>query len=119
MTPSPALSSGRSIVAWRCGGPLRAGRVNFVSHQKRLVADKKVYLGRLCRFDAERRSVSAGRYWLSHSMDSIRGSRVKHNTNLYSCTYFSGLQVEDDLVRIGYGINDVDYGASVHHPDTL
>jgi hypothetical protein len=91
----------------------------FVAHQKRYFANKKVYLGRLCRFDSERLSVSTGRYWLSHSMDSIRGSRIKHNTNLYSCTYFSGLQVQDDLIRIGYGVNDIDYGASIHDPSTL
>ena len=52
-------------------------------------------------------------------MDSISGSRIKHNTNLHSCTYFSGLQVQGDLVRIGYGVNDIDYGASVHDPDAL
>ena len=41
-----------------------------------------------------------------HSPESLLGSAVKHNTNLYSCTYFSGLQASDSGIALGYGINE-------------
>ena len=47
-----------------------------------------------------------------HSRDSVQGSGVKHNSNLLSCTYFSGLQASDSGITLGYGINDVDFGFS-------
>ena len=42
------------------------------------------------------------------------GSKIKHNTNLFSCTYFSGIHTKSDLIQLGYGVNDVAFGFSRH-----
>ena len=89
-------------------------RYYFVAHQKKYYGNKKIYLGRLLTFHWADRKIEAGKYWLSHSLDSIMGSDTKYNTNLYSCTYFSGLQIADQSIKLGYGVNDVDYGFSKH-----
>jgi len=85
----------------------------FVAHQKQLVKGKKLYLGRAACFDFQAMSISLGK-WLAHSPESLEGSPVKHNGNLFSCTYFSGIQVNDGEVLLGYGVNDVCYGFSRH-----
>jgi len=89
-----------------------AGRYYFMAHRKYALRKKKVYLGRLCALDFGNTSVTAGEDWMIHSPESLLGSAVKHNTNLFSCTYFSGLQASDSGIALGYGINDVDFGFS-------
>ena len=91
----------------------------FISHQKRYFQSKKVYLGKFCTFYFDSKKIVPGEFWLSHSLESILGSDIKHNSNLYSCTYFSGLQVIDNLVKLGYGINDIEFGFSSHKLNTL
>jgi hypothetical protein len=86
----------------------------FVAHHKLAFLRKKVYVGKLCSLDFEHRRVELGSRWLAHSPKSLLGSRIKHNSNLLSCTYFSGLQVVASTVHLGYGINDVDCGFSTH-----
>ena len=103
----PALSLGTPLSRWE-------GRYGFVGHRKILIRGKKLYLGKYCEFDFRTRSVSAGKKWLVHSLSSLHGNRTKHNTNLFSCTYFSGLQTNGSTVRVGYGINDVDWGFSIY-----
>jgi len=95
------------------------GRYYLVAHQKRLFQNKKIYLGRVCTFDFPNKKIVPGKYWLSHSLDSILGNDTKHNTNLFSCTYFSGLQASGRSIKLGYGINDVDFGFSTHNPRDL
>jgi hypothetical protein len=58
--------------------------------------------------------VTLGSAWFVHSPESLLGDSVKHNTNLYSCTYFSGLQASDNRLSLGYGVNDVDFGFSTY-----
>jgi hypothetical protein len=89
---------------------LHEGRHYFMAHRKYLLGRRKVYLGRLCALEPGARSVTAGLRWIAHSSDSLLGSEVKHNTNLHSCTYFSGLQASDAGIALGYGINDVSFG---------
>ncbi len=95
------------------------GQYRFVAHQKRYLHNKKIYLGRFCTFDFERKKVIPGKYWLSHSMQSILGSDIKHNSNLFSCTYFSGLQASNGSIKLGYGINDTGFGFSAHNLNEL
>jgi hypothetical protein len=90
------------------------GKFYFMAHKKLYLLGKKIYLGKCCSFDYENMEVQAGRYWWVHSLKSLLGSRVKHNTNLLSCTYFSGIQITGDMISLGYGVNDVDYGFSIH-----
>ena len=88
-------------------------RYAFVAHRKLRVPRRKLYLGRLLLFDPHEKRVEPRGRWLIHSLGSLLGSRTRHNTNLFSCTYFSGIQVVPGGVRLGYGINDVDWGFSV------
>lgn len=85
------------------------GKYYFVSHKKCIFLRKKIYLGKLCMLDFNKKYIKAGRYWLAHSFKSLFGSKIKYNTNLFSCTYFSGIQASDDSIKLGYGINDVNY----------
>lgn len=86
----------------------------FIAHRKRYFRKRKIYLGRFCAFDFGKKTITPGKYWLVHSLISLLGSRVKHNTNLFSCTYFSGLQIASKSIKLGYGINDVGFGFSSH-----
>ena len=91
----------------------------FVAHKKLFFLRKKIYLGRFCSFDFKNKRISTGKKWLAHSFKSLFGSKTKHNTNLFSCTYFSGLQIKDKHVILGYGINDVEAGFSRHKIEEL
>jgi len=86
----------------------------FMAHRKRYFRNKKIYLGRFVAFDFGKKTITPGKYWLVHSIRSLLGSRIKHNTNLFSCTYFSGLQIAHKSIKLGYGINDVGFGFSRH-----
>ena len=86
------------------------GKFYFVGHRKYNVKHKKLYLGRGGCFDFENLSVTLGQHWWAHSPESLAGSVVKHNNNLFSCSYFSGIHIKDGEVMLGYGINDVDCG---------
>lgn len=39
----------------------------------------------------------------------------EHNTNLLSCTYFSGIQAFNNHIKLSYGINDVDFQFSKYN----
>lgn len=94
-------------------------RYYFMAHRKYLLRQKKLYLGRLCALDAAARTVTLADTWMAHSPESLLGSPVKHNSNLYSCTYFSGLQAIGPNLSLGYGINDVDFGFSALSLESL
>lgn len=86
------------------------GKHYFVGHKKLVRNGKKIYLGKLGLFDFNANTVSYEDQWLAHSIDSLYGAEPKTNKNLFSCTYFSGIQnIKNELV-LGYGINDVDFG---------
>ncbi len=91
----------------------------FIAHKKRFIMRKKIYFGKLCLLDFNDKKVRVGNYWLVHSLKSLFGSTIKTNTNLFSCTYFSGLQVSNTSIKLGYGINDVNYGFSTHRVEEL
>ncbi|MFC1851371.1 hypothetical protein ACFL27_14330 [candidate division CSSED10-310 bacterium] len=86
----------------------------FIAHKKTYFLKKKIYVGRFCTFDFKNKEINSGKYWLAHSLRSMFGSRIKHNTNCFSCIYFSGMQVTNDLIKLGYGVNDVGFGFSKH-----
>ena len=91
----------------------------FIGHQKIKLLRKKIYLGKMCALDFTRKKIRPGKYWLIHSFQSLWGSKTKHNMNLFSATYFSGLQASSDSIRLGYGVNDVESGFSKHQPEEL
>jgi len=90
------------------------GKYYFVAHKKHRYQNRKLYLGRFCALDLAANTVTPGKHLLVHSYESMLGDPVKHNPNLFSCTYFSGIQTSGRTIRLGYGINDVDYGFSRH-----
>jgi len=91
------------------------GKFYFMAHKKLYLFRKKIYLGKCCGFDYENMEIEPGKYWWIHSLKSLLGSKVKHNTNLQSCTYFSGIQISGDMISLGYGVNDVECGFSTHN----
>lgn len=108
----PATLSGLSNVTIGTQLAEHDGKYYFMGHGKHIVKGKKLYLGRSCCLDFDNRSVSYGKRWFAYSKQSLHGDQTKHNNNLFSCTYFSGIQIVDGKVLLGYGINDVDYGFS-------
>ncbi|MCP4397976.1 MAG: PqqD family protein [bacterium] len=89
-------------------------RYYFMAHRKYVLKGKKVYLGRPCVLNLDKLKVTMSDSWMAHSPESLLGNERKHNTNLFSCTYFSGLQVSASGLTLGYGINDVDFGFSTY-----
>jgi hypothetical protein len=83
-----------------------------VVHRKFYWKRRRTYLGlpARIRFDREACRIAIGHSYLAHSPRALLGDRVRHNPNLQSCTYFSGLIVSDDRAILGYGINDVAAG---------
>jgi hypothetical protein len=91
--------------------PLDAEARDFATivHRKFYWRGKRAYLGLPARLRCEddSYSVTIGRRYLGHSFRALFGDDIRHNRNLLSCTYFSGLIVADGRTLIGYGINDV------------
>ena len=83
----------------------------LIAHRKIHCLGRRLYLGRFVKVGFEDNDVHAeiGGGYLLHSFKALLGSRTKHNKNLLSCTYFSGLRMTDDGIQVGYGINDVDF----------
>ncbi len=95
----------------------------LIAHYKILIGRKRLYLGRFIRIDQSQGLPSAlavGRNFLAHDIKSLFGSKEKHNKNLISCSYFSGLCWNDDSLLVSYGINDLTYNiAALEKIDTL
>lgn len=87
-------------------------KYRFVGHGKAICNGKKIYFGKTGFFDFNNKNVSFDKGWLSHSLNSLFGEYANYNTNLFSCTYFSGIQNFGGHLTLGYGINDVDLGFS-------
>lgn len=83
----------------------------LIAHLKIHYFGKLLYLGQFVKVWFENNDVHAeiGGGYLLHSFKALLGNRTKHNKNLLSCTYFSGLRTTDDGMQVGYGINDVDF----------
>jgi len=86
----------------------------FVGHRKYVAKGKKLYLGKPGCLDFDGRRVEFGESWFAHSKESLHGSKTKHNHNLFSCTYFSGIQIIGGKAVLGYGVNDVEFCSSRH-----
>ena len=82
----------------------------IIAHNKIKIVRKRLYLGRAVLLPLSQNATNAavGPY-LAHSASSFLGSTTKHNKNLISCSYFSGLGKINDKFVTSYGINDVDF----------
>jgi len=83
----------------------------LVAHRKITVLGKRLYLGRLMKVILKESDayIYPIRDYMFHSWRSLIGNRIKHNKNLISCTYFSGLYIENETLHLGYGINDITF----------
>jgi len=99
----PALSLGPQLV------PLSGKSWATIVHRKLLWRGKRLYLGLPARLLAGDGGFTAeiGRRHLAHSPRALLGARTRHNRNLLSCTYFSGLILGDGRAVLGYGVNDL------------
>lgn len=91
-----------------CGNSSRL----IVLHRKLQLGGKRLYVGRLARFDLDTRrgSILVSRVPLVHSVLTLLPARRRPNANLISATYFSGLSEDRGDLLISYGINDLDFG---------
>ncbi|MCY4046351.1 MAG: hypothetical protein OXE99_14905 [Cellvibrionales bacterium] len=88
------------------------GAYYLIAHKKISLFKKRLYLGRLVSFTFNNQSIKkleVSKRLLAHSFKSLFGSPIKHNKNLISCTYFSGMLNHEDSILLSYGINDVDF----------
>ena len=80
---------------------------NLIAHEKIKIGRKRVYFGRFV--EIKNSTVVIHKKRLIHSYASLLGSRIKHNKNLISCTYFSGLAADGEDFIISYGVNDISF----------
>lgn len=102
------LTLGSQLAALEAKG---AGFAAIV-HRKFSWKGKRSYLGLAARIwlEDETYKITFDRNYLAHSIRSLRGDKIRHNPNLLSCTYFSGLIVTGEHAILSYGINDVTAG---------
>lgn len=86
----------------------------LIGHKKIFLRGKRIYLGRMLRFNFSNRNLALdlSKKYIFHSIGSLCGSKTKHNPNLLSCTYFSGLSLYGSKILMSYGINDIDFNFS-------
>lgn len=95
------------------------GKYYFVAHRKYFFLQKKLYIGKLCTFDFTQMRIKKSKFLLIHSLISLLGHFPRHNSNLISCTYFSGIQIREKKITLGYGVNDVKARFSTHELNTF
>ena len=90
------------------------GAQYFMVHKKIVFRKKRLYLGRLAKIvgAGDDRKIILSKHFFSHSFFSLFGAERKHNKNLISCSYFSGLDIVNNEIIVSYGINDVDCNIS-------
>jgi hypothetical protein len=92
-----------------------------IVHRRYYWGKKRAYVGLPARLrrNGESFSVSVGRSHLVHSARSLLGDRPRHNRNLLSCTYFSGLAIDGGRALLSYGINDTAPGFAYMSTEAL
>ncbi len=90
---------------------LREGEFGLIAHRKIGVFGKRLYYGVPTKVSKIENGyqTSTSNLKMAHDFSSLFGARTKHNKNLISCTYFSGICMHEDELLLGYGINDVTY----------
>lgn len=88
------------------------GGFECIAHKKITLFGKRIYIGIPVRIVKKRGvfAIECSKIVMFHSIRSLFGAKIKHNKNLISCTYFSGIEGSANKVRLAYGINDVAYG---------
>jgi hypothetical protein len=101
---------------------LRNNQLYFIAHKKIYFLGRRIYLGvplRIMKMNDRYVQIISNKRFI-HSYWSLLGSLKKHNPKLWSCTYFSGLQIKlDNKVILAYGINDRKYAFKELHFNKL
>lgn len=87
----------------------------FVAHRKiKPLLTRRSYFGLAAILKSKDGifEVDFSKKYLIHSISDLIGSGVKHNKNLLSCTYFSGIEARGDKTLLSYGINDTGWSLS-------
>lgn len=86
-------------------------RYGFITHRRFYWRGKRVYLGKpaVLQTRADGFALQTSPHLWVHSWRALAGDRLKHNPNLLSCSYFSGMMVEGETATISYGINDIGF----------
>jgi hypothetical protein len=89
-------------------------RFVFIGHRRWYRKGKRLYLGTPLSLSLNEKQARVKSYnrFLAHSARAILGSKIKHNPNLFSCTYFSGMSLSGSNALVSYGINDVDFSVA-------
>jgi hypothetical protein len=91
----------------------RDNKLYLMAHKKFKILGRRLYFGvPVCIEKTPDRYISiVSKKKIIHSFLSLFGSTIKHNPNLWSCTYLSGFHfIDRKRVVIAYGINDREYG---------
>lgn len=87
-------------------------RLALIAHRRSYFRRKRVYTGRSVVVDLRESRAIIGKYPMLHSLAALLGSKVRHNPNLLSCTYFSGMVIKENNAYVTYGINDVGFSVA-------
>lgn len=92
----------------------------FIAHKKIYLNGKRLYLGRPFTFTHNSNvKLKAKNVFLIHSIKTLFGNTQKFNNNLISCTYFSGIDYQNNKIYLSYGINDVKWNIITINPNKL
>jgi len=109
--PDPSLN-GLRYISIGTQAILRSNQLYLMAHMKKYFLGRRIYLGvplRIMKMNNRYVQIVSNKRFI-HSYWSLIGSLKKHNPKLWSCTYFSGLQIKpDNNVILAYGINDQKY----------
>ena len=84
-------------------------KMAVIAHRRHYFRGKRVYTGRPAILDLEAQTARWAKTPWFHSFRALLGDDVRHNPNLLSCTYFSGLSIYGQNMIVSYGINDVGF----------
>ena len=85
-----------------------------MAHEKIFIKNKRIYFGRLICLKLQDKKLKLIKIYPNryiHSFSSLLGTIKKRNTNLISCSYFSGFSFKENenLIILSYGINDYNF----------
>ena len=89
----------------------------LAAHEKLFFNGKRIYFGKIFRLSLSNGNLIIKKIYPTrfiHSFKSLLGRRTKSNQNLISCSYISGLfldEVNNKLI-LSYGINDLNFSFS-------
>lgn len=110
--PNVASAAARGLTIGTQPLRIAGDKLLLLAHERWSLRRKRSYFGHTVTiggFGTTNVRVGVNRQRLIHSVRAALPRSGRHNPNLLSATYFSGLTRDDDDVLLGYGINDIDF----------